>query len=734
MMSLVPDHLRSEINTCPLCSQIIAAAQTPFDEEFEKLVNVQDLDSIDCKDHDDLVKHELKQTSNPKSILGIRKPQDSSRIQTSMTLISGQNDDDPEIAYFPWGFHLQQSDDNQKDAARGIIIDPERINISTLREWKDECLKSHGAECENPYPIYNFGPTSPLWLVDTKQQCIVGGQPSMTYVTLSYVWGKKDTLRCVKANLESLQQAGALSRPEFEQSIPNTIRDAMCLVSLLHERYLWVDSLCIVQDDDMAKPNELNKMATIYAKSCFTIIAADAEDSWEGLKGISQPRKIVQTVIPLGSKGTLVEELSRREMDTPYFSHQTYYRRGWCFQEHMFARRRLIFDRIVRWQCQHATWYEDMVPVPGRDEQPKPTSFVESSRLWLYRSYPCLVSYGSLIAEYSEKELTYPEDMLPAFSGILTNLSRTFSGGFLSGLPVLFFDIALCWKITGHGERRKSTNNRGSTTCAPSWSCFGWQGSTTFPDELETPFVMDQIRSSPIHTVPMTTWYAMDSPSSTNRRIVQSHWFRYKRDSQDLTIPLPIGWSRHEYKPEAPGAGYKRTEPVSYYYMHSRIPSVKFNYPLPIMEATSTPAIPSTTPFLYCRTSHAMLYADGEKVTPEDKWHIECSLRDIRGNWTGILWAHNQDDVKQFSRCPWPGQKVELVAINRSHCPNDNFNGYGLQEWFFNERPKDTPLYEFYHVLWVEWKDGVAYRKGFGRVVKEAWDRTRELSDLDLIL
>jgi hypothetical protein len=129
-----------------------------------------------------------------------------------------------------------------------------------------------------------------------------------------------------------------------------------------------------------------------------------------------------------------------------------------------------------------------------------------------------------------------------------------------------------------------------------------------------------------------------------------------------------------------------------------------------------------------------MLYADGVKVTPEDKWHIECSLRDIRGNWTGILWPHSQDEVKQFSTCPRPGQKVELLAIARGHCPNDDVNPIGLQEWHCNERPKDTLLYEFYHVLWVEWKDGVTYRKGFGRVVKGAWERIRELSDLDVIL
>lgn len=719
-MSLAADPLRGE-TACPICSQIIAAAETLFDEEFEHSIDTEGLESVDCSDHDEFIKYELGRTANPVPILRIRKPKNSSGIQTSMSA----------VGYLPWGFRLQQKDDSNNDVPRGAIIDPQKIKIDTLRKWKNECLETHGAECENPYPIYNFGSTAPLWLVDTKQQCVVPGQPSMTYVTLSYVWGKKDSLRCVRANLQSLQQAGALSKPEFEPLIPHTIRDAMRLVAMFGERYLWVDSLCIVQDDEAAKPSELNKMAAIYSSSCLTIIAADAEDSWEGLKGITKPRNFVQTVVPLGSKGPLVEELARGDTDTSYYSDRTYYRRGWCFQEYMFARRRLIFDKIVRWHCQQAVWYEDVVPVPGTHERPKPSGVFDSSRLWLYQPYPCLDSYAWIIHEYSEKELTYAEDILPAFSGILTKLSRTFDGGFLSGLPELFFDIALCWKITGHGERRESSN-RG--ICAPSWSWAGWMGDTAIPDELDTHFVAEGNRRPLIHMVPVTKWYAMATPDSKDRRLVRSEWFRYKLDSQDLTNPLPRGWTRHKYSPDTPDAGCKRSAPVFCYYTHSRIPCVKFNYPLPIIEGS--PAIASTisTPFLYCLTSHAMLYADGKKVTPQNGWTIECSLRDVRGNWAGILWAHSRTDVEQFSRSQWPGQKVELVAIARGHCPNENFDGIGLQEWNFQDRPKHTPLYEFYHVLWVKWKDGVAYRKGYGRVVKEAWETTREKPDLDLIL
>jgi Heterokaryon incompatibility protein (HET) len=75
---------------------------------------------------------------------------------------------------------------------------------------------------------------------------------------------------------------------------PNTVKDAIDLVESLGERYLWVDSLCIVQDDDEWKCSQINNMASIYANSHLTIIAADGDSSdygLRGLRGISGPRQ-----------------------------------------------------------------------------------------------------------------------------------------------------------------------------------------------------------------------------------------------------------------------------------------------------------------------------------------------------------------------------------------------------------------------------------------------------------
>jgi hypothetical protein len=91
--------------------------------------------------------------------------------------------------------------------------------------------------------------------------------------------------------------------------------DSIGLVPLLEERYLWIDALCIVQDDDNVKLEELKRMAAIYASSILTIIAGDGLDAHHGLRGIrgfSGNREIEQKVQRFGSRDYLVAAMFSR--------------------------------------------------------------------------------------------------------------------------------------------------------------------------------------------------------------------------------------------------------------------------------------------------------------------------------------------------------------------------------------------------------------------------------------
>jgi hypothetical protein len=89
-----------------------------------------------------------------------------------------------------------------------------------------------------------LAPAAPIWLIDINQKYIVPGMPGMVYIALSYVWGRARNLRAMQSNKQRLQNLGALDSGGFD--IPRTIRDAMTVVAILQEKYLWVDALCII--------------------------------------------------------------------------------------------------------------------------------------------------------------------------------------------------------------------------------------------------------------------------------------------------------------------------------------------------------------------------------------------------------------------------------------------------------------------------------------------------------
>ena len=97
------------------------------------------------------------------------------------------------------------------------------------------------------------------------------------YVALSYVWGSKKNYTTNIFNIRIHQQQGSLEK--FLDEIPRVIRDAIDLVRRLGLRYLWVDSLCIVQNSKRSWNLNSRVMNLIYGNAFLTIRAADGSDA-----------------------------------------------------------------------------------------------------------------------------------------------------------------------------------------------------------------------------------------------------------------------------------------------------------------------------------------------------------------------------------------------------------------------------------------------------------------------
>lgn len=162
------------------------------------------------------------------------------------------------------------------------------INLELVRSWLRECSRLHGSRCpdiRSREQRANYRDT-PLLLIDVDSMCLVYGSTSWRYLTLSYCWGVVDEwrLRLIKSNCQSLMKPGVLKR--LDSSIPGTLIDAIHLTREIGERYLWIDSLCLVQDDykDLAKSTD--NMGHIYNQSMLTVVARSGVDAYSGLPGV----------------------------------------------------------------------------------------------------------------------------------------------------------------------------------------------------------------------------------------------------------------------------------------------------------------------------------------------------------------------------------------------------------------------------------------------------------------
>jgi len=153
---------------------------------------------------------------------------------------------------------------------------------------------------ERGFPLYPGVADLPWFrLVNVQNECVVLRSASERYFALSYVWGHVSTLKLNGTNKSDLMSPRGLARNRSR--IPRTIRDAMKLCQQLGEAYLWVDILCLMQDDDTDHAIGIRATASIYERAFVTIIAGSGTNADSGLPGVedgsryaTQPVEIVK--------------------------------------------------------------------------------------------------------------------------------------------------------------------------------------------------------------------------------------------------------------------------------------------------------------------------------------------------------------------------------------------------------------------------------------------------------
>jgi Heterokaryon incompatibility protein (HET) len=291
--------------------------------------------------------------------------------------------------------------------------------------------------------------------IDVKHQKLVTCQHDCRYLALSYVWGGIPQLLLTKANLEKLFRDRALET--FEGDIPQVIKDAMQFVSAIGENLLWVDSLCIVQDDELLKHDLISGMASVYGGAVATILAASGEHAAVGLPGVNENSRLLPHLVEIPGTGLY---LTYRLPLNSIVDDSTYNTRGWTFQERLLSRRCLFFtDTQVFFECQKHLYSEDRFG-PQTGIYPFASERFGSGNLiikMLSNSGGSVVGdeeeqlqrYTKLVEEYCQKKFTYVNDILDAFAGISASMEQICGWKMVYGMPEHLLDHAILWEAAG---------------------------------------------------------------------------------------------------------------------------------------------------------------------------------------------------------------------------------------------------------------------------------------------
>lgn len=674
---------------------------------------------------------------------------------------------------------------------RGRVLDENWIDIEVVRDWRSRCIAEHGSRCDKP-ALGAEAPFHPSWLIDVVQGCIVPCEDeNPRFLTLSYTWGQAKNFLTRKGNIEDVRKPGALVSGCIAANIPETIRNAIALTKVLGETRLWVDSLCIVQDDETGLQHDLRNMHRIYASSFLTIIAEDGQDAefgLRGLQGISAARVADQDILHMAAGERLLM------MGNKSLQHQVsvydYQERMWTFQERIFAKRRLIFTTSgsVKWECNCVQWDEHL---HYRAESETPMNSNVASGL--KSRIPNMISLASVVADFNEKNLTYDEDVLNAFSGIQTHFNGIFPSGLFFGHPEFFFDISLCWYGWGNLRRRTVSDKFTGDSLhngLPSWSWMGWQGRTLLPEDAE-----HQPHRLFGFTKSVTTWYCTELPSLAPPRPIDTMWDSFRAAAVETQVDMD-GWICSKVEP--PLRWHERdfdNTHIEPYFMPKLLPRSMYHrrglddagptrfwwYPVPVISgdvkaAENEPEKSHRCQFIRCVTTQAFLTGSIEiplETLEENFLNPIQPLNDDRGNTVGALMLHHREDHLLFKG----GRKVELVAVvkgwtsmmaSRYWWPNDchvpakadvadedavgdanstvskeeegqkacSYESHERQgvpwitEWQRQRQQKRDCVF----VLWITWNHGIAYRKAFGFVIAEIWEEMKESGEIDLTL
>ncbi|KAK4451246.1 heterokaryon incompatibility protein-domain-containing protein [Podospora aff. communis PSN243] len=336
----------------------------------------------------------------------------------------------------------------------------QKETLCLAKTWLQNCQETHPS-CQSRSD--NWLPTR-LIDVGTVDEPIlrlvssISLEPDAPYIALSHRWGAHQTFILRSRNVAA-----------YHKTIPTadvsaTVRDAARVTRALGVRYLWVDCMCIIQDDDGEDwARESDTMFKVYGLSTCTIAAANSGDGEEGFLTNRNQYRVRPCRIPspfkTGSKHSFkVMSQYLNKIHDKNVRNSEWFNRGWVFQERMLAPRLLIFTKTqVLWGCAKLQAAETWPCGKTNDNHIDTFNSVEveKNRLNVLVNPEHGIStshqpWWGFLQDYMSSQLTVWSDRLAAIRGIAA-LVEDLTGEKYCGGMWLTDDLpnALLWRVRG---------------------------------------------------------------------------------------------------------------------------------------------------------------------------------------------------------------------------------------------------------------------------------------------
>ncbi|KAB8226925.1 HET domain-containing protein [Aspergillus alliaceus] len=340
--------------------------------------------------------------------------------------------------------------------------------------WIQNCRENHPS-CQRPRFM-------PKRLVDVglgnRGMCLVEDvHPACQYVALSHCWefSEAATVQTTKRNLEETKAYISY------MSLSKTFRDAVDICKWLDVPYLWVDSICIVQDDPGDWIDQATAMGSIY-EGAYVTIAAHFDPNGTTDDGCCLNRRGFSEIVLNDATGTPFSTFIKWSDSHDISKPQGLMSRAWCIQERLLSPRVLhfrqgevIFECSMESKCecgtlgiQLETMYHYKLKAPEKrliwdnhiTESP-PGSNIGTD------VYSAWGKWRAVVRLYSAANLTVETDRLPALSGLAQRSPKRIFGDYIAGLWSNDLPKGL---LRGYGVRGKVSRAQLSTAPSFCWT------------------------------------------------------------------------------------------------------------------------------------------------------------------------------------------------------------------------------------------------------------------------